>query len=97
MTEEQNRMLIEADQRSKSNTHRIDKLEETTDSINKIATSMESIAIRQEHIGKQVDKLDTKVETLESKPGKRYEQLITNAMWAIVAAVVTYVLSHVGL
>lgn len=97
MTDEQNRLLIEADQRSKSNTHRIDRLEETTESINRIATSVEAIAIKQDYIGHKVDKLDGKVETLESKPGKRYEQLVTNAIWAVIAAVITYILSHSGL
>ena len=41
MNEDQIRILTECDQRSKSNTHRIDKLEETTDAVYKLATSVE--------------------------------------------------------
>ena len=89
--------LTETESRSKSNTKRLDKLEETTENINRIANSIEAIAIKQEHIGKQVDKLDGKVEAMESKPAKRYETLVTNAIWALIAAVITYVLSHIGL
>ena len=39
--------LTAVEERSKSNTHRIDKLEESTEAINRIATSVEVIAERQ--------------------------------------------------
>lgn len=97
MTDEQNRMLIEIEQRTKSNTHRIDKLEQSTECLHKIATSVEGMAIKLGYVGDTVDRLNGKVEELESKPARRYEQLVTNAIWAIIAAVITYALTHVGL
>lgn len=90
-------MLIEVDQRSKSNTHRLDKLEESTAAISDIASSMKVMAVKQEQISDTVDKLDGKVEALEAKPGKRYEGLVEKIIWAVVGAVVAYILSHVGL
>lgn len=89
--------IAELDSRSKSNAHRLDKLEATTEAIGKLATSMEVMAVRQEQIGDTVDKLDSKVELLESKPGKKYEALVEKIIWAVVGAVVAWILSHIGL
>ncbi len=89
--------LSEVESRSKSNTKRIDKLEETTEAINKLASNMQVIAVRQEQIGNTVDKLDSKVESLESKPGKRYDSIIEKIVLVVVTAVMTYILSQIGL
>ena len=47
-----------------------------------------------------LDKLDTltgKVDALESKPGKRWESIVEKAIWAVCAAVITFLLARVGL
>ena len=76
---------------------RLDKLEESTEAIAEIAASVKVIATEQKQISHTVDKLDTKVEALESKPGERYEQIAQNVIWALVAAAITFILSHLGL
>ena len=50
--------LTETEQRSKSNTKRIDKLEESTEAINSLAKSMERMSERQDQVAKTLDKLD---------------------------------------
>lgn len=89
--------LTEVEQRSKSNTKRLDKLEESTEAISRLANSMEVMAVRQEQIGADVSELGTKVDELEKKPGKRYEGLVEKIIWAVVAAALTYILGHIGL
>lgn len=89
--------LSDVENRSKSNTKRIDKLEESTEAINNLATSMQVIVVKQEQINKNVQKLDSKVESLESKPGKRYEAIIEKILLVAVSAVITYILTHIGL
>lgn len=89
--------LTEVESRSKSNKYRIDKLEASTEAINRLAVSMEGMAAKQEQIGNTVDKLDSKVEALEAKPGQRYDSIAEKVIWAIVAAVITFILSHMGL
>ena len=42
--------LTAVEYRAKSNTHRIEKLEASTEAINKLATSMEVMAERQEQV-----------------------------------------------
>lgn len=101
---EHERRLTEVEERAKSNTHRLDKLEASTEAINRLATSMEVMVTEQKHqtsdmaeIKKDVAKLDSKVETIEQKPGKRWDGLVDKIIWAIVGAFIAYALAQIGL
>ena len=94
---EHERRLTEVEERSKSNSHRLDKLEESTEAINRLATSMEVMAERQEQVVETVGKLDTKVTALEEKPAKRWDALMDKIVWAVAAALIGFVLAQVGL
>lgn len=45
----------------------------------------------------KLDGLTEKVDALESKPAKRWEGLVEKAVWAVCAAVITFLLGRVGL
>lgn len=94
---EHEKRLTAVEERSKSNSHRLDELEDTTKTINRLATSMEVMAEKQGQVADTVEKLDTKVTNLEGKPGKRWEGLVDKAIWAFAAAVIAYILAHMGL
>lgn len=94
---EHEKRLTAVEERSKSNSHRLDDLEDTTRTINRLATSMEVMAEKQSQVADTVVKLDTKVTNLEAKPGKRWEGLVEKALWAVAAAVITFLLSRIGL
>lgn len=93
---EHERRLTEVESRSKSNTKRLDKLEESTEAIHKLANSMGIMAEKQEKVAETVEKLDGKVTALEEKPLKRVDGLIDKIIWAVCAAVITYILTHIG-
>ena len=83
--------LTAVEERSKSNTHRIDKLEESTEAISRIATSVEVIAERQVQMSERqvqmagsMDELDEKVTALEQKPAKRWDSMVDKAIGAAV-------------
>lgn len=105
MTQEEMAVKVtEVDQRAKSNTRRIDKLEQQTDAIQSLATSVEVMVKEQGHqteaierIEKNVEKLDGKVEVLEHKPAKRWESVVDKAIMTIVGALVGYLLVKLGL
>lgn len=94
---EHERRLTEVEERAKSNTHRLDKLEESTEAISRLATSMEVMAERQEQVADTVDKLDGKVTALEEKPAKRWDAVADKIIWAVLAAVISFILARVGL
>ena len=102
--EEQAVKLAELEQRAKSNTRRVEKLELSTSALHKLVTSVELLVAEQGHqteamlgIKNDVAKLDSKVETLERKPGKRWEGVVDKVTVAVAAALTGYVLSRLGL
>lgn len=94
---EHERRLTEVEARSKSNTKRIDKLEEQTEAINRLATSMAVMAEKQDETTHIVTALDDKVTALEEKPAKRWESIVEKIILGVVAAVVGYLLAQIGL
>ncbi len=94
---EHERRLTEVESRSKSNTKRIDKLEEQTEAINRLATSMAVMVEKQDETTNAVSELNDKVTALESKPAKRWESLVEKVIWAVAAAVVGFLLAKIGL
>lgn len=103
-TEELSVHLAEVDARSKSNTHRLDALEQTTQALNKLATSVEVMAAelkRQgtdvEEIKRDVTNIGGKVHAMEVKPGKRWESIVDKLIWCVVGAVLALLLTRLGL
>jgi t-SNARE complex subunit (syntaxin) len=62
---EHERRLAACEERAKSNSHRIDKLEESTDVLNQLAKNMGIMAEKQKQMVDSVEKLDGKVTALE--------------------------------
>lgn len=89
--------LVEIDQRSKSNTHRLDTVEKNQEALNSIATSVAVMAEQQKNISKKVDDIDSKVDAIETKPAKRWDSFVDKALWAVGGAVIVYLLGQVGL
>ena len=96
--------LTETESRSKSNTHRIDSLEEKVDSLNRITTAMEVMATEQKHqteamgeIKRNVESLDSKVEAIEQKPAKRWDSVVEKIILAVVSAAVAFLLARLGM
>lgn len=89
--------LAAVEQRSKSNSHRLDALEKQTQAVSELATSVAVMAQKVEDTGDKVDGLCTDVQELKAKPGKRWEQIVTTVLAVIVSAVIGYFLARVGL
>ena len=94
---EHEQRLTAVEERSKSNSHRLDKVEASTEAITRLATSMEVMVTKQEQVADTVDRLDGKVTALEGKPGKRWDGLVEKAIYIVVAAVVGFILARLGL
>ena len=88
--EEMTERLVEVEQRSKSNTHRLDAVEKNQEALNSIATSVAVMAEHQKNIPDKVDTIDDKVSTLEGRPGKRWDGLVDKSVWAVAGAVIAW-------
>lgn len=89
--------LTEVEERSKSNTHRLDEVEKRQNDLDKLATSVSLLAEREERVESDVKEIKCDVKTLAEKPGKRYDALVGNVVWAVIAAVIAFILGRIGL
>ena len=89
--------LAEADGRARSNTRRIEKLEQQTDALSKLASAIEVMAEQIKQMRGSIDSLDEKVETLESKPGKRWDGIVDKAIWAVAGGIIAFLLAQLGI
>lgn len=96
MNEDQVRTLVECEQRSKSNSHRLDRLEANWEALNKLAVSVETMGVNIANMDKTIQKLDQKVEEQAAKPGKRWEAVVEKTILVIVGAVITWLLGKAG-
>ena len=94
---EHEKRLADVENRASSNTKRIDRLEETTAVLNRLATAIEVMATKQDTLGESVDKLTVKVDSLEAEPAKKWHFVVEKSIYFVVGAILAYVFSQVGL
>ena len=85
------------EQRSKSNTHRIDKLEEQQKQLSDLVSAVAVLAERQNQIGDDVDDIKREIKVLAEKPVKRWDGIVDKIISAIIAAIMGYALARIGL
>ena len=78
--------LAEVDQRARSNTRRIEKLEEVQDEIRSLATSTAVMAQRLGEVESHVDEIKASVKILEEK-----------LLWLVVGGVIAAALAQAGI
>ena len=91
------RRLTEVEERSKSNTHRLDELEKRQDNLDDLVSTVKVLAVREEAVENDVKEIKNDVKTLTSKPGQRWDSLVDKIILTIAAAIVGFVLAHFGL
>ena len=89
--------IVEIDQRSKSNTHRIDDLEADNKALHQLATSVEVLATKQEAIEANVSEIRDDVKSLKAIPGGKWEALVKTILTALAGGLVAYALFRLGL
>ena len=85
--------MTAVEDRSKSNTLRLNRLEENTAVLNRLATAVEVMATKQDTMGESVERLEHKVDTLEDKPAQRWDKLISSLIGALAGAFLVWVAS----
>lgn len=88
--------IAEIEARSKSNTHRINDLEEDNRALHTLATSVEVLATKQETIEANISEIKDDVKSLKAIPGGKWETLVKAVLTAIVGALVGFAMAHAG-
>lgn len=73
--------------------HRMKAVEEANHALNRLATAVEVMATKQDAMSNSLRQLSGKVDTLESKPGKRWESLTDRLLYAAAGAVLAWLAS----
>lgn len=89
--------LAEVDARSRSNTKRIDELQRKQDDLGELVSCISTLKNEQDHIKTDVGEIKADVKEMKGKPAKRWDSLIDKAIWAVAAALITYILTNIGL
>jgi predicted nucleic acid-binding Zn-ribbon protein len=97
MDMEHERRLTETEARSKSNTKRIDEMEEKQRDIADLVSSVKVLADREVRVESDVKEIKDDVKELKGKPGKLWESILEKAIFTIVGGIITYVLIRLGL
>ena len=89
--------ITEVEERSKSNTHRIDNIEKQQGDFIELVSSVKVLAEREQNVENDVKEIKSDVKSLTGKPGKRWDNLIDKITVAIIGAIIGLVLSQIGL
>ena len=68
-------------------------LKKVFDKINTIAVSTEKLAIEMKYMREEQNKLDSRITTIEEKPVKRYDTVITYIITTIIGIIIGVVAS----
>ena len=85
--------LTEIEQRSKSNTRRIDKLEQIQSELKAISTTLVKVGDKVEYLGKSVDYLSDKVESTEEQPKKTLGTIKSAIITSIISGLIAIAIS----
>ncbi len=79
--------LTRAEERAKSNTHRLDKLEPIVEEIHNMSETLVEITSEMKHTNSTVNSINEKVERLEQEPAKRWKDSTKALFNAILGAI----------
>lgn len=72
---------------------RLDQVEKGQTALNRLATAVEVLATRQETMGENLERLSGKMDTLERRPGQRWENLTDKVLLVLAGAFVSFLLA----
>lgn len=89
--------MTEVEERSKSNSHRLDDVEKRQDKLDDLVGTVRLLADREKRVEDDVGEIKSDVKSLTQKPGQRWDSLVDKIIWAVAAAVIGFVLAKMGI
>lgn len=89
--------LVEIEQRSKSNTKRLDTVENKVEDIHSLTLAIKEIATEVKIMREDLNKIDKRLITLEDKPSKRMDLIWGYIVSAIIGGLIGYTFIKIGL
>ena len=89
--------LQEVEDRSKSNTKRLDKLELKVDDIHNLALSVQAMATEMKAMREDMTNIDNRVLAIEAKPSKKLDSIWGFVVSAFVGGVIAFIFVKLGM
>lgn len=89
--------LVRVEERTKSNSHRLDDVQKRLTDNQKMVQNISLIAQRQDAMETDVKQIKSDVKSLASKPIKRYDSIVQIVLSTIIAGLIGYILIRIGL
>ena len=94
---EHEKRLTEVEERTKTNSHRIDELEKRQDNLDDLVGTVKVLAVREENVESNVKEIKSDVKSLTGKSGRRWDNIVDKIIMTVVAAVIAFLLAKFGL
>lgn len=95
MEQDNLKILLETEQRSKSNSHRLDEVEEEVKENRELTVAVKEIATEMKHLREEQTDMNKRLKIIEEKPLKEYEdtkkKVKEKALMFILGIIFTYI------
>lgn len=81
------------EERAKGNSNRLAEMEKRQDDLEDLVGTVKVLAVREARVEEDVKEIKSDVKSLTNLPAKRWEQIVT----LVIAAIVGFVLAKIGL
>lgn len=97
MNKQEIERLVEVEQRSKSNTKRLDNLESKVDDIHNLTLSVREIATEMKAMREDMNNIDKRVLAIEDKPNKKLDSMWGYIVSAIISGLIVFLFVKLGM
>lgn len=88
--------LSKVEERSKSNSHRIEEIEKRQDNLEKLTSTVEVLVVKEQNVENDVKEIKSDVKSLTNKPAQRWEGIVDKVIMTIVGIVIGYIFTQIG-
>lgn len=89
--------LTAVEDRSKSNTKRLEDIEKRQDNLDELVSTVKVLAVREENVESDVKEIKSDVKSLKELPGKRWNAVVEKVLLVAIGMIVTFLLTKLGL
>lgn len=97
MEQELEHRLTALEDSSRGHEEKLQELQRRQDDLEELVSSVKVLAVRQETVETDVREIKLDVKRLASKPGQKYDALVDRVCWALMAGIVGFLLTRLGI
>lgn len=89
--------VTRVEERSKSNSHRLDEVEQKLSGLGELRVSIKVLNNRLENFDESLNEIKADVKSLTEKPAKRLDGIVDKIIGIVLGAVIGYLLIKIGI